>query len=156
MGFRGSQLLPAPALDGSFVSAGQEVMRMSQEIYDSLYAACPSEMVVARQRRWGMKQSTFGEAMRMLGRALRSGTRKHQFDLLSKEKAAPATVRVVCHLQVGKAMPHSVFRWGFFFHTSYLLIWNIAVPGGCAAWFQTLPEHCYISLIFAFTCLNPI
>lgn len=46
MGYRKSQLLPAPALDSSFVSAGQEVMQKSRETYDSLYEAYTSDMVV--------------------------------------------------------------------------------------------------------------
>lgn len=109
MGFRKSQLLPAPALDGSFVSAGQEVMRMSQETYDSLYAAWPNEMVVSHQLRWGTKWNSFGEATGMLGSALRSGTRKHQINLLSKEKAALAVVRVACSLAGGGSYaPHGL------------------------------------------------
>lgn len=61
--FRKSQLLPAPALDSSFVSAVQEVLRMSQKTYDSLYLAWLNDMVVARQLRWGTKQKSFGEAI---------------------------------------------------------------------------------------------
>ena len=37
----------------------------------------------------------------MLGSALCRGTRKHQFDLLSLEKTAPAVVRVMCSLAGG-------------------------------------------------------
>lgn len=55
----------------------------------------------------------------MLGNALRRGMRKHQFDLLSLEKAASAMVRVVCSLAGGgsntplsfqlKILPHLLF-----------------------------------------------
>lgn len=62
MGFRKSQLSPAPVLDSSFILAGQEVMRMSQN-YDSFYAAWSNEMEVACQLRWGLKQKSFGEAI---------------------------------------------------------------------------------------------
>lgn len=50
-GFRKSQLLPTPALDSSFVLAGQEVLQMNQEKYDSVYEVYPYEMVVAHQVR---------------------------------------------------------------------------------------------------------
>lgn len=54
-GFRKSQLLPTPALDSSFVLAGQEVVQMNQEMYDCLYEVYPSEVVVAHLLRWGTK-----------------------------------------------------------------------------------------------------
>lgn len=50
-GFRKSQLLPTPALDSSFVLAGQEFLQMSQEKYDFLYKVYLYEVVVAHQLR---------------------------------------------------------------------------------------------------------
>lgn len=107
MGFRKSQLLPAPALDSSFVSAGQEVMQVSQKTYDSIYAAWPNEVVVALAKVRDEAVEFWSGHRRCLG-AHHAGERG-SVSLICwpwRRQLQPRSVLCV-HLHLGRPMPYS-------------------------------------------------